>query len=175
MAKGLIHIYTGDGKGKTTTSLGLLLRAHGRGFRVVFAQFLKSADTGEMESLKNLPRVTVLRGDLPGGFTWQMGEDDLIKVKKEHDAMLRHAFHLTGDGENTLLILDEAVGSYDKNLLSRELLLTLLKEKPEALEVVLTGRNAAPELLALSDYVSEIKKIKHPFDQGIPARDGIER
>ena len=120
---GLIHIYTGDGKGKTTAALGLILRASGRGLHVVLGQFLKYCRQEETD----------------------------------------------------LLVLDEVIGACGTHLLDESLLIDFLKHKPEHLEVVMTGRSPSPELLEQADYVSEICKRKHPFDKGIPAREGIEK
>ena len=134
---GLIHIYTGDGKGKTTAALGLILRASGRGLKVVLGQFLKGRETGELHTLSLLPGVTVFRGQPLTKFS--------------------------------------VIGACGTHLLDESLLIDFLKHKPEHLEVVMTGRNPSPELLELADYVSEICKRKHPFDKGIPAREGIEK
>ena len=151
---GLIHIYTGDGKGKTTAALGLILRASGRGLKVVLGQFLKGRETGELHTLSLLPGVTVFRGKPLTKFSFQMNEQEKADV---------------------LLVLDEVIGACGTHLLDESLLIDFLKHKPEHLEVVMTGRNPSPELLELADYVSEICKRKHPFDKGIPAREGIEK
>ena len=148
MEKGLIHIYCGDGKGKTTAAIGLSVRAAGSGMRVLFVQFLKKAETSELNILTNLPQVTVLR-------------------PSEDESWM--------DTQADLLVLDEAVGAYNREAIDRAKLLDFLKKKPEPLEVVMTGRNPSQELIDLADYVSEIRKIKHPFDRGIRARTGIEK
>jgi len=176
MNKGLIHIYCGDGKGKTTAALGLSIRASGSGFGVYFIQFLKSVETGEINALKNLKNITVIRGNLPFGFTWQLNYEEKLELKKEHNRLLKEGISmLQGDCSQTLLVLDEIIGAYDYNLIDRQMVLDFLKNKPPMLEVVLTGRNPAQELIELADYISEIKKIKHPFDKGIKARKGIEQ
>ncbi len=151
---GLIHIYTGDGKGKTTAALGLILRASGRGLHVVLGQFLKGRETGELHTLSLLPGVTVFRGKPLTKFS-------LASYCRQE--------------ETDLLVLDEVIGACGTHLLDESLLIDFLKHKPEHLEVVMTGRNPSPELLELADYVSEICKRKHPFDKGIPAREGIEK
>ena len=171
--KGLVHLYCGDGKGKTTAVIGLSVRAVGRGFKVIFAQFLKSMETGEILPLQDLG-VSVLRGNLPKGFTWELTEPQKEILIDEHNKLLKRAIALAGSGKNTLLVLDELVGAYAGGYIDREAVLQFLRQKPPALEVVLTGRNPAPELIELSDYLTEMQKRKHPMDEGIPARLGIE-
>ena len=171
---GLIHLYCGDGKGKTTASVGLLVRALGRGFRVVFLQFLKWQETGELAVLQSLNGITVIRGkDIPHKFTWSMSETEKEALAEIHNEMFRQAVSACGT-ERCLLVLDELVGTYDMGLIDKKMVTDFLENKPEGLEVVLTGRNPAPELLAVADYVSEIRKVKHPMDRGIMAREGIE-
>lgn len=171
--KGLIHLYCGDGKGKTTAAIGLSVRAAGRGFKVIFAQFLKSMETGEILPLRDIG-VTVLRGNLPKGFTWELTERQKEILLDEHNKLFKRAISLSGSGEHTLLVLDELVGAYAGGHINREVVLSFLWHKPPALEVVLTGRNPAPELIELSDYLTEMRKQKHPMDKGITARMGIE-
>lgn len=171
--RGLIHLYCGDGKGKTTAAIGLSVRAAGRGFKIIFAQFLKSMETGEILPLQDIG-VTVLRGELPRGFTWELTESQKETLIEEHNKLFSKATSLCGNGEDTLLVLDELVGAYAGGYLNRKAVLRFLKEKPPALEVVLTGRNPAAELMGLSDYVTEMRKLKHPMDEGITARTGIE-
>ena len=176
MAKnnGLIHIYCGENKGKTTASVGLAVRAAGRGFSVIFAQFLKTAPSGELASLEKLG-VQVYRGNLPKGFSWEMNSDELKILKEEHNKLfLKVTSLIHGKGDNTLLVLDEMIGAYDGDFIDRDIVLKFLREKPENLEVVMTGRNPAPELAELADYITEMKKIKHPMDTGVIARKGIE-
>lgn len=174
MKKGLIHIYCGDGKGKTTAALGFIMRACGHDWRILFLQFLKNQPTGELKILEQLPNVSVLRGKEGNVFSFRMSEEEKIKSKVIHDENLRKAIELVTKEHFDLLVLDECLGACDKALLDDTLLLDFLKNKPKDLEVVLTGRNPKAELLTLSDYVSEIKKIKHPYDKGIMARVGVE-
>jgi cob(I)alamin adenosyltransferase len=160
MEKGLIQIYCGDGKGKTTAALGLSVRALGSGMNVLFVQFLKSVETGELNTLAALSQIRVLRGT--------------DKSLSAHNSIFREAVLLCRSGQAELLVLDEVIGAYNRELVDREALLDFLRNKPEFVEVVLTGRNPPQELLELADYVSEIRKAKHPFDRGISARKGIE-
>jgi adenosylcobyric acid synthase len=173
-APGLIHLYTGDGKGKTTAALGLALRAVGRGRHVVIAQFLKGRATGELQALAAFDTVTVLRLSRDYGFFTTMDEPTVATVRHEHTALLAEVARLLAANRCDVLILDEVVAAYRHNLIDQPGLLDLLDSKPATVEVVLTGRTAPPELLARADYVTEMRKLRHPFDQGIPARKGIE-
>jgi len=172
---GLIHLYYGDGKGKTTAALGLTIRALGSGFRVVFVQFLKNQATGELSVLDRLPNVTVLRGKEGAGFSFTMTEEEKEKTKLLHTENLKAAIELADSDNCDMLVLDEAFGAYGRDLIDRSLLEEFVKNKPEQLELIMTGRNPAKWMIDCADYVSEIKKIKHPYDKGIPARTGIEK
>ena len=172
---GLIHIYTGDGKGKTSAAAGLAVRFAGHGGKVLFCQLLKDGSSGELCVLRGIPQVTVRCCERHFGFSFQMNDDERREAADFYSAILREALAQAKEGSYGLLILDEAVGAYNLGFIPRGELLDFLKNKPQELEVVLTGRDPAPELLELADYVSEIKKVRHPFDAGIPARDGIEQ
>ena len=169
---GLIHIYCGEGKGKTTAAVGLSVRASGCGKRVVFAQFLKSRKSGERTSLALLPGVTLTEVPECVKFTFRMTEQEKLAAAELCGKQLEEAFRLAQGAD--LLVLDEAVGAVAKGLLEERTLLEYLRNKPKNLEVVLTGRNPSEELCEAADYISEIRKIKHPYDKGIPARRGIE-
>lgn len=172
---GLVHIYTGEGKGKTTAAMGLILRASGRGLRVILGQFLKDRETGELNTLKLLPGVQVFRGKPLTKFSFQMNEKERAEVLERHNEFLKDLIRRCRSELPDLLVLDEVIGACNTKLLDEELLLDFLRHKPEHLEVVMTGRNPTPAMLELADYVSEICKRKHPFDRGIPAREGIEK
>lgn len=172
--RGLIHIYCGDGKGKTTASMGLAIRAAGSGMNVLFTQFLKGSDTSELNSLKQIKGITVLRNAIDYGFFNQMTEEDKAAIKKLHNETLQQAIQAVNDKTVDLLILDEIIATYNYNLVDKHLLDELIQNKPEYLELVLTGRDPAEHFIAAADYVSEIKKVKHPFDKRIGARKGIE-
>lgn len=169
----MIHLYWGDGKGKTTAAVGLCVRAAGQGMKVLFAQFFKSSPTGELGPLKALG-VRVLRGDLPQGFTWQLKEEEKRQLLQEHNRLLGEACALAVEGGYDLLVLDECAGAMARGFVDPAAAFDFLKGKPEGLEVVLTGRTAPAELLPLCGYVTEMKAEKHPYEQGIAARKGIE-
>lgn len=173
--KGLVHIYTGNGKGKTTAAIGLGIRAYGRGFKVLMVQFLKGSETGELAVINELgPRFKLCRGKEVKKFTWSMNEEELKALKKSMEEIYMNAVSEAKSGNWDMLILDEILGSISSKLISAEDVAEFIKNKPESLELIMTGRNAPQELIDLSDYVSEINPIKHPFNKGIPARKGIE-
>lgn len=172
---GLIHIYCGDGKGKTTAAVGLAVRCAGRGNKVLLVQFLKSHDSGELYSLAKLPDIEVMRGKESKKFTFQMNEEEKHALLIEHNKMFEQVLAKIKNGGYSLLILDEVIGALNVKVFEMPKLIEFLRHKPENLEVVLTGRNPAPELVEIADYVSEMRKVKHPMDKGIMAREGIEK
>lgn len=171
----MIHIYCGDGKGKTTASIGLIIRALGSGMKVIFLQMLKNSPTSEIKILENLEGLTVLRGKAGKPFTFKMTEGEKELTREIHNENLETAINMIKSENIGMLVIDECIASYNLNLLDRELLLDFIYNKPRNLELVLTGREPSEELVDRADYVSEIKKIKHPFDKGIGARIGIEK
>lgn len=171
---GCIHVYCGDGKGKTTASIGLGIRAAGRGKKVLIARFLKTDDSGEVGILKQIPGIQVLPCEKTFGFFFQMTEEDKKEASACYSSLLERSFQKAREMENGLLILDEIMAACNYKLVSEDSLLRLLKERPSSLEVVLTGRNPSKSIMEAADYISEIQKVKHPFDEGLPAREGIE-
>lgn len=172
MGKGLIHLYTGDGKGKTTAAAGLAARAAGYGRRVVFTQFLKGRRSGETSSLEQLG-IRVVRSDRDFGFVWDMDDEEKRAFRDEQMRLLEETRRIIADKAD-LLALDEALGALETGLLDEQELSRFIAQKPEGLELVLTGRNAPEWLVEKADYVTEMKKIKHPFDLGVSARKSIE-
>ena len=169
--KGLVHIYTGDGKGKTSAAAGLAVRAAGSGLRVLFVQFLKGRETGEIVSLGRLGVKTV-RSEQVKKFIPYMDERELGECRAAQQECLRAAQN--GLGIYDVVILDEAIGAAQTGMIDLSELEAMIQGKPEPVELVLTGRDAPESLVALADYVSEIRAVKHPYDRGIPARKGIE-
>ena len=169
---GLIHIYCGDGKGKTTAAMGLILRAAGNGKRVLLTQFLKDGKGAELDSLRHLEQVDIVPQTQEFGFTWTLTEEEKAEARVYNTALLETAF-IRGAAFN-LLVLDEAIGAIGAGMIEESRLLELLGEKPVELEVVMTGRGPSQALMNTADYVTEMRKIKHPFDNGISARPGIE-
>lgn len=174
ITKGLTHLYYGYGKGKTTAALGLALRAGGCGKQVVVVQFLKSSNTGELKQLALLPNTTVLRGTAGKGFIRDMDEEQVKQTKEMHDKHLKKALALVGAGKCDLLILDEALDAYQLGVLDETLFFELIDHKPSELELVITGHKPDERIVAAADYVTEMKKIKHPYDLGVKGRKGVE-
>lgn len=174
MNRGLIHLYTGEGKGKTTAALGLALRACGAGKKIVVLQFMKGRDTSEVTSLARLPYVILLRNKTDMGFWLHMTADERALRRSEHNNNLQSAINIIKSGNCDLLILDEAMSAYNHDAVDKGILEKLINEKPYELELVLTGRDPAPIFIEKADYITEMKKIKHPIDKGITARVGIE-
>ncbi len=172
---GLVHIYCGDGKGKTTAAVGLAVRCAGRGNKVLLVQFLKSRDSGELYSLAKLPDIELMRGKESKKFTFQMNSEEKHALLLEHNKMFAQVLAKIKTGNYSLLILDEVIGAVNAKVFDINLLMEFLRNKPEKLEVVMTGRNPLPELVEIADYVSEVRKVKHPMDKGIMAREGIEK
>lgn len=172
---GLVHIYTGDGKGKTTSSIGLIIRALGAGLKVVFCQFLKSGKSSELNILKALDNLTYVSKEGVNGFINQLSEREIEKIKNMHNDMLDECIDLCKLGKCDVLVLDEIMAAINLNVVDYDKVLYFLKNRPDNIEIVMTGRDPKPELIEIADYISEIKKIKHPFDNGINARVGIEQ
>jgi cob(I)alamin adenosyltransferase len=170
--KGLVHLYTGDGKGKTTASLGLAVRAAGHGARVLIVQFMKGSDIyGELNFMKSIPSVSVVT----------TGRDVCIGRGDETDADTKEAHRgleiakaALKDGSCDMLIADEIVVAASFGLLSQDEVMSLIDAKPYGTELVLTGRGAWPELIERCDLVTQMKKLKHPYDLGITSRKGVE-
>ena len=174
MDTGLIHLYIGDGKGKTTAAVGLAARAAGSGMKVVFGQVLKGRATGEVDSLKALG-VNVIRSDKKTGFVWQMNDEQKEECKAEQLRLLgeiRNA--VANDPDTGLLVIDEVLDVISLGLVDEQQVRDIIDTKPEGLEIVLTGRSAPEWLTEKADYVTEMKKIKHPYDRGVIARKAIE-
>jgi cob(I)alamin adenosyltransferase len=171
LKKGLIHVYTGDGKGKTTAAIGLGVRAVGAGLSVYMIQFMKGRRYSELDGLSTVPHFTVV----------QFGRDEFVSkdkpAKVDIDLAVQGLAHARGiikNGEYDLVILDEINVALDYMLLPLQDVLLLLEEKPEHVELVLTGRYAPPEIIKQADVVSEILEIKHPYQKGVQSRKGID-
>lgn len=173
--QGLVHIYTGNGKGKTSAAVGLGMRAFGRGFKVLMVQFLKGSETGEMFTIEKLgPGFVLKRIKEVKKFTWNMNELELKELKLSMQELFKDAVRSVSNSEFDMLILDELLGTVSSGLMEVKDVIEFIKTKPEKLEVIITGRKAPKELIEVSDYVSEINAVKHPFESGIKARKGIE-
>lgn len=173
LSQGLIQVYTGNGKGKTTAAFGLAIRAVGHGFRVYIIQFMKGKDDcGELEGLKRLsPECQVEHFGAPGWVNkGEFQEEHIHEVRK---GFLK-AQEIILSGEWDIVILDEIVNALWYELIPENEVIELLSKKPPHVELVLTGRNASQALVEKADLVTEMVLKKHPFEQGIGARKGIE-
>jgi cob(I)alamin adenosyltransferase len=168
-AQGLIQIYTGEGKGKTTAALGLAMRASGQGLRVGFIQFLKNEPTGEHFFVERYHPFEIIQISTVSSFS----KDKSQQLKEARKTLERVEKDMLSQ-KYDLIILDEVFIAVDKGLISVEELANLLKKKPSSLEMVLTGRYAPPEIIQMADLVTEMHLVKHPYQSGVPARRGIE-
>jgi len=169
---GLVQVYTGDGKGKTTAALGQALRALGRGLRVYMAQFIKGQESGEHLAAQRLT---------PGLTITQLGTGEFIIDRKPTTEELALAeagwseiCRVVGDGSCDVVILDEISHAVKVGLISVERVLELVNKRPKHVEIILTGRDMPVELIAAADLVTEMRCIKHPYQQGVKVRKGIE-
>ena len=172
--EGRIQIYTGNGKGKTTAALGLALRAAGRGFRSYMGQFIKGQIYGELEAAKKLSPYLIMEQFGRSGFihvTENPDKEDVLKAEEGLDKCLKAML----SGEFRIVILDELNVAIHFKLITEEAAHRFLDRKPKDVEVVLTGRYAPASLIERADLVTEMKDIKHYYDAGLKARDGIER
>lgn len=169
--KGYIHIYTGNGKGKTTAAFGLALRAVGAGKRVFIAQFVKGKPYSENDAVCNfLSAITIKQYGLDCFIYKKPTEKDFQAAKNGLDEVSR----IIADGDFDVVILDEACIAIYYNLFGSNELIEILKSRPEPMEIIITGRYATPELIEFADLVTEMKEVKHYYAKGIEARKGIE-
>lgn len=169
---GCVHIYCGDGKGKTSAAVGLAIRAAGRGKKIVVARFLKTNDSGEVEVLKSIPQIMVLPCERVFGFVSAMDKQTRKEAAAYNLELFEKAVSLAKMAD--MVVLDEIMAVVNYGMVPEKRVEEFLRDRPEALEVVMTGRDPSGLLLSMADYVSEIKKVRHPYDKGIPARKGIE-
>jgi cob(I)alamin adenosyltransferase len=171
LGSGRIIIYTGDGKGKSTAAFGSALRASGHGLKTAVLQFIKGEwDYGETTALTGLSGVEVTR--IGSGFTWLA--EDPAQPRLVAEEAWRVARELALSDRYDLLVLDELTHAISEDYVSVEDVLALLNEKPARLSVIITGRAAPMELIDAADTVTEMRRVKHAFDRGVPARRGIE-
>ncbi len=170
--KKFIHLYTGNGKGKTTAAIGLAIRAAGHGMKTYIGQFMKGQLYGELTELKNHPLITIEQY----GDTKCIRKEDVTQshIDQAHQGLERIREAMCS-GQYDILVMDEINVTVWFGLLSADEVIDVLNQRPENLEVILTGRNAPEQLINAADLVTEMKEIKHYYTQGVLARDGIER
>ena len=173
--EGFVHLYCGNGKGKTTTGMGLCVRAAGYGYKVLIYQFMKDNNTSERNSLIHVPNITLMEGLPQEKFSFQMTPEEKASRRKYYESQFAMITAKACEEDYDVLFCDELVYAIRAGLFTEQKLLDFLSSRPKKLEVILTGRDPSPALIDACDYVSEICKIKHPFDQGLPARKGIEK
>ena len=171
METGLIHIYCGDGKGKTTAAAGLAARCVGGGGKAAFFQFLKDNVSGERTALKKAG-VDVIDGYDGLGKVWTFTDEQVRDMFVWYEDKFKEI--RKNAPKYDLLVLDEAIDAVNHGYIRRDTILDFLRTKPTGLEVIMTGRNPDREFLEIADYVTEMRKIKHPYDNGITARKLIE-
>lgn len=169
-----VHIYCGDGKGKTTAAVGLAVRAAGCGKKVLITRFLKTDNSGEVEALKKIPEITVTPCKKSFGFYFQMTEEQKKEAADWYSVLLEETLKKAVEESYDLLVLDEIMAVSNYHLVDENVIMDFLYNRPEGLEVALTGRDPSEALVSQADYVSEIRKVKHPYDNGVMARKGIE-
>lgn len=170
--RGAVHIYCGNGKGKTTAAMGLCVRAAGSGKQVLIYQFMKGNSSSELYSLARLPEIFRIDGPAMAKFTFQMTPEERQQEYLSNNERFRKVVDRAS--EYDVLFCDELLYAIDLGLLDERLVLNFLRTRPALLEVVLTGRNPSQSMIEAADYVTEMKKIKHPFDCGWDSRQGIE-
>lgn len=170
----MIHIYTGNGKGKSTAAAGLAVRAAGAGMRVCFIQLLKNGTSSEIAMLKKLG-IMVRCAESCNKFTFAMTDEERSELTEEHNSLLSDAERLLRSKTVDLLVLDEFMAAYNGELLDRDLAEMVVKAAAEAeRELVLTGRNVPEKFVEMADYVTVMEAKKHPYEKGVTARKGIE-
>ncbi|MEE1071799.1 MAG: cob(I)yrinic acid a,c-diamide adenosyltransferase [Cellulosilyticum sp.] len=175
MENGLVQVYCGKGKGKTTAAIGLGIRALGNGYKVIMIQFLKHDTTSECKMIKALePEFKIFHFEKKRGFTWQLNDEEKQEIKSETSNALKFASKVMDTGQCDVLILDEILNSLELGFVSEEEVITLIENKSDDVELVLTGRTLPESIANKADYISRIESIKHPMDKGIDARKGIE-
>jgi len=170
----MIHLYCGDGKGKTTAATGLAIRAAGYGKKVVFAQFMKGRISGELNVLSMLKNVTVARALENEKFTFQMNAEERKSAAAANAMLLEFAEKVSVAHDLDMVVLDEAVTAVEKGMLSEERLKHFIEGFSKDKELVITGSVPETWMIEAADYVTDMEKIKHPYDHGVAAREGVE-
>lgn len=169
---GRMHIYYGDGKGKTTAATGLAIRFAGRGKNVIYLQFLKDGSSGEVEILKSINNIQYLCVEKNYGFTWNMNTVQFEEAKSAYTSLLEKGTAKLHDGD--MLVLDEFLDVLAAGLVDRTTAYGILDSLKNHTETVITGHVTDEKLFCDADYITYMEKKKHPYDSGLPAREGIE-
>lgn len=170
----MVHIYYGDGKGKTTAAIGLAVRAAGSRMNVLFVQFLKTEFSGERHTLSHTENISLTFAPLELKFTYEMDESEKTKAAIIFRKIFDDAVTTVLTQKYDMLVLDEIFSAIEAGMISEHEVYEFVSNAPKSLEVVMTGHNPPEKLLELADYITEMKKIRHPYDNGVQARFGIE-
>ncbi|MCH5303254.1 MAG: cob(I)yrinic acid a,c-diamide adenosyltransferase [Ruminococcus sp.] len=170
----MVHIYYGDGKGKTTASIGLAARAAGSRMKVLFVQFLKTEFSGERHTLSHTENISLSFAPLELKFTYNMNEEEKAKAAKLFRNIFDESVTKVLTQKYDMIVLDEIFSAIEAKMISEHDVYEFLSNAPKNLEVVMTGHNPPEKFLELADYITEMKKIRHPYDKGVSARFGIE-
>ncbi len=166
--KNILHIYHGNGKGKTTAAIGLAIRAAGAGQKICFVQFLKNGSSSEVKILSQIDNIEYICCEECNKFSFQMSDTEKSVVTSGHNHILEKAFGTDAD----MIILDEFLDAYNKNMLDKDYAGNRILDTDR--EIILTGRNPAELFINNADYISEITSVRNPYEKGVPARLGIE-
>lgn len=171
----MIHLYTGDGKGKTTAAVGIALRCAGSGGRILFCQFLKDGSSGEFAALRHLCGFDFMFPEVDFGFTFRMDDKTKAEAAAYYREYWNQILQRAAEESYTMIVLDEIAAACSSGLLDAEAAADFLRAFRGSTEIILTGRNPDKRLLELADYITDMRKIRHPYDRGVAARTGIER
>lgn len=168
------HIYYGDGKGKTTAAVGIAVRAAGSNLKVLFVQFLKIEFSGERHVLSHLENVTLTYCPLELKFTFEMNEQEKLHASKIFKGIFDRSVTLALTEKYDMLVLDEVFEAINAGMLSESEVFEFIANAPASMEIIMTGHNPPEKFMRVADYITEFKKIKHPYDKGITGRIGVE-
>lgn len=170
----MVHIYYGDGKGKTTAAIGLAVRAAGSRMKVLFVQFLKTEFSGERHTLSHTENISLTFCPIELNFTYNMDDTEKAKAAVTFRKIFDDAVTKALTEKYDMIVLDEIFSAIEADMVNEGDVYEFVANAPKNMEVVLTGHNPPQRILELSDYITEMKKIKHPYDKGVQARFGIE-
>lgn len=170
----MIHVYYGDGKGKTTAAVGLAARAAGSNMKVLFVQFLKTEFSGERHTLSHTENITLTFCPLELKFTFEMDEKEKLQAAKVFKGIFDSSVTTALTERYDMVILDEIFDVINNEMISEAEVFEFVANAPVSMEIIMTGHNPPERFIEVADYVTEFKKIKHPYDRGITGRIGIE-
>lgn len=170
----MVHIYYGDGKGKTTAAIGLACRAAGSRMKVLFVQFLKTEFSGERHTLSHTENISLTFCPVELKFTYAMDENEKAKAAQLFRRIFDESVTKVLTEKYDMIVLDEIFSAVEAGMISEGSVYEFVSNAPKNLEIVMTGHNPSAKILELADYITEMKKIRHPYDKGVQARFGIE-